>query len=65
MKRLYITIPNNYFSSMMWKRSKTEDGQLFRWHTVRGVKFKYYEETRNFTIGNRILTPRTTPMYRF
>lgn len=53
--RLNIIIPNNYFSPMMWKRSKTEDGQPFRWRTVKGVKLKYYEETHNFTINGKIL----------
>ena len=53
--RTNITIPINYFSSVKWKRSKTEDGQYFRWHTVRGVKLRYYEETQCFTINGKIL----------
>lgn len=50
-----IDIPSNYFSTMIWKRSKTEDGQPYRWRTVRGVKFRYYEKTKNFTIVGKIL----------
>ena len=50
-----ISIPNNYFSSQKWKKSTTEDGQPFFWHTTRGVKLRYYTEAELFTIGGKIL----------
>ena len=53
--RKNIQIPNKYFSPAIWKRGKTDDGQFFRWHTVRGVKLRYYEETQTFTINGKIL----------
>ena len=53
--RHHINIPTNYFSSMKWKRSQTEDGQFFRWHTFRRVKLRYYEDTQTFTISGKLL----------
>lgn len=50
-----ISIPNNYFSSQKWKKSKTEDGQPFYWYTLRGVKLHYYTESELFTINGKIL----------
>ena len=53
--RHHINIPTNYFSPMKWKRSQTEDGQFFRWHTFRRVKLRYYEDTQTFTISGKLL----------
>lgn len=50
-----ISIPNNYFSHSKWKKSKTDNGQTFYWHTVRGVKLRYYTGSQLFTIDGKII----------
>lgn len=53
--RQNLYIPNKYFSPMIWKRCQTETGQYFRWHNIRGVRLRYYEESHNFKIDGKIL----------
>ena len=50
-----IAIPDKCFSSCKWKKGKTDDGQPFYWHTIRGVKLRYYTESQLFTVNGKIL----------
>ena len=53
--KYYIEIPTKYFSPLIWQQGKTDDGQFFRWRTVRHVKLRYYEESKLFTISGKII----------
>ena len=50
-----IIISNKQFSSRKWKAGQTDDGQPYYWHTIRGVKLKYYTESQLFTIKGKII----------
>ena len=48
-------IPKKYFSLKKWKASITDDGQPYYWHTIRGVRLRYYVESQLFTIKGKII----------